>query len=377
MAGNNCNELCYAIYPEEDGHIKRRKNQDEKILGSKDQFCAAFYHVPELNHSKWSRIAFRQHFCLDEDKCVIGKKAKEGIKHFGQNADNIAREAHQFSKDDKELTKEAKELTKEVLQFSKDAKQFVAEGNKIAKKANEFYNVSHKFQGNVENILKQKNVQFAEFVKKAKTFAKEAKKAAKAWYAQPDARVAVVKFEKKDGSILYEAKYTNCSEKHAENFFQEDIIKNKIFNEIVKWNPNGTVTLYLTLHQCNKSTGEDSNEEEEAGNEEEGEGAEESQSSCAILKRIVTEILRKNGSQIKLLVKATSLDLLRKKDGTLHERAAREIKDLMRIEGVNVSEMTHKDWHYLFLMTKEFSNRQVLDREVQDIFDQIHRINLL
>ena len=401
MAGNNCNKLCYAVYPKEDGHIKRRKNQDEKILGSKDQFCAAFYHVPEWNHCKWPRIAFRQHFCLDEDKCVIGKEAKEGIKHFGQNADNIAREGHQFSND-------AKELTKEVLQFSKDAKKFVTEGNKIAKKANEFYNVSDKFQASVENILKQNKVQqltkkskhFAEFVTKAKTFAKEAKNAAKAWYAQPDARIAVVKFEKKDGSILYEARYTNCSEKHAENFFEEDITKNEIFNEIVKWNPNGTVTLYLTLHPCYKSTGEERegteegedsneeeedsneeeesfNEEEEAGNEEKGEGAEESQSSCAILKRIVTEILRQDGRQIKFLVKATNLDLLRKKDGTLDELAAREIKDLMRIEGVNVSEMTHKDWHYLFGMTKEFSNRQVLDREVQDIFDQIHRINLL
>ena len=377
MAGNNCNELCYAIHSERDGHIKRRKNQDEKILGSKDQFCAAFHHVPEWNHSRWPRIAFRQHFCLHEDKCVIGKEAKESIKHFGQNADNIAREAHQFSK---------YELATEAQEFAEKAKQFVTEGNKVAKKADEFYNEADIFQETVETILKQNKVQqltkktknFAEFVTEVKTFAKEAKKAAKAWYAQPDAMVVLVKFEKKDSSILYEARYTNCSEKNAENFFEEDI-KSGIFNEIVNLNPNGTVTLYLVLHPCNKFTGEEreGTEEGEYSNEEEQEGAEESQSSCAILKRIVTEILRNNGRQIKLLVKATNVDLLRKKDGTLNEHAAREVKDLMRIEDVNVSEMTHKDWDYLFSMTKEFSNRQVLDREVQDIFDQIHRINLL
>ena len=156
MARNNCNELCYAIHSERDGHIKRRKNQDEKILGSKDQFCAAFYHVPEWNHSRWTRIAFRQHFCLDEDKCVIGKEAKKSIKQFGQNADNIAREANKFSKEANEFSKDAKEFTKDVLQFAKDAKHFVTEGNKIARKANEFYHVSDIFQANVEKIVQQK-----------------------------------------------------------------------------------------------------------------------------------------------------------------------------------------------------------------------------
>ena len=244
-------------------------------------------------------------------------------------------------------------------------------------------------QGNVTNSTEN----FAEFVQKAKSFIKntmkfadDAIKIARAWYAQPKATVAVVKFQKVDGSILYEARYTNCTieNKLAEDFFEEDI-KSRIFKEMVEWNPNGTVTLYLRpLHPFNKSTGEERENTEEGEDNNEGEdtnekeeGAEESKSSCAILKRIVSEILRENGSQIKLLVKAINLDLLRKEDGTLHERAATEIKDLMRIEGVNVSEMTHKDWHYLFWMTKEFSNRQVLDRKVQDIFDQIHRINLL
>ncbi len=39
---NTC--TCSPIYPDENGHIKRRIGQEE-ILGSKGQFCAAFYHV--------------------------------------------------------------------------------------------------------------------------------------------------------------------------------------------------------------------------------------------------------------------------------------------------------------------------------------------
>ncbi|CAB4045543.1 predicted protein [Paramuricea clavata] len=50
MAGvrDNCHDIhCFPIYPREDGHITEINTLNKKkALGSREQFCAAFYHVP-------------------------------------------------------------------------------------------------------------------------------------------------------------------------------------------------------------------------------------------------------------------------------------------------------------------------------------------
>ena len=60
---NNCNGECSEIYPTQNEHIKQRVG----ILGSKGQFCAAFYHVHQ-----WGN---RPRYCLDETNCIIGHRA--------------------------------------------------------------------------------------------------------------------------------------------------------------------------------------------------------------------------------------------------------------------------------------------------------------
>jgi hypothetical protein len=64
--GNNCNVQCSEIYPIQDGHIKQRVG----ILGSKGQFCAAFYHVHQWDFGKEKR----EHYCLDKTNCIIGQR---------------------------------------------------------------------------------------------------------------------------------------------------------------------------------------------------------------------------------------------------------------------------------------------------------------
>ena len=67
MAGGVGNASCCPIYPEDNKPTKRR-SEGEKYLGSKAQFCAAFYHV-----HKWGE---RKHSCLHTKKCIIAKRAK-------------------------------------------------------------------------------------------------------------------------------------------------------------------------------------------------------------------------------------------------------------------------------------------------------------
>jgi hypothetical protein len=272
--GNNCNAKCSEIYPiDENGHIKRRVG-DERILGLKHQFCAAFYHVHQWYHLQERR--YREHFCLDKDHCIIAKEAKK----------------------------------------------------RLERDPNDRY----------------------------------------AWCVPPLNVVAVVKFEKVDGRILYEARYTNCgaNKRHAEDFFKDDIENpDGMLAEIVKENPNGIITMYLTLQPCNMSTGKTANTKPD-------------QSCCDILKTIVRQRLRNNGRNIKLCIKATHTNRLhpRDKNTNLRQNAERGIKQLMRIEGVNVSGMTPEDWDYLFSMTEYIPPRRDLDRDVQNIFERIHTINI-
>jgi hypothetical protein len=117
--GSNCNGQCHPIY-RTDGHIKQREEdksegdeseedksegdeseedksegdeseENEKFLGSKYQFCAAFYHV-----HKWDD---KEHFCLVEDKCIITQDAKERIKKFEDHVTTFSGKAEKFGKD--------------------------------------------------------------------------------------------------------------------------------------------------------------------------------------------------------------------------------------------------------------------------------------
>ena len=75
---NKCNGNCSEIYPA--NHIKQRVD-DERILGTLDQFCAAFYHVYEWEYRENNSVpATQNYFCLDQKKCIIGKKAREGAQ---------------------------------------------------------------------------------------------------------------------------------------------------------------------------------------------------------------------------------------------------------------------------------------------------------
>ena len=260
-AGNECNDKseCCPIYGEK-GHIKRREHKNEPILGTSDQFCAAFYHVHE-----WCPHG---HFCLHEKRCIIAKR-----------------------------------------------------------------------------VQKEK----------------------KDWKLQPVQVIAVAKLEDKDGNILYEARYSNCTKKkhenHAEDFFKKDIADDGVLKQLVQHNPDGTMTLYITYQPCNKSIATKNTNPD--------------QSCCNTLKFIVTQILRADGRKIDLRVKAThahsSLSLREQgeREG-LRQNAVKGTKNLMRIEGISVSGMTHEDWAYLFSLTECFSPRQVLDNDVKQILNEIN-----
>ena len=152
---------------------------------------------------------------------------------------------------------------------------------------------------------------------------------------------------------------------HAENFFKNDIEdRNGVLNQLVQNNPNGTITLYITYQPCHKSIKSDNTDPK--------------QSCCNILKAIVTQILRAHGRKIDLYVKVThvhySFDLIKKQDKDNEKRrqnAIEGIKELMRIEGIRVSGMTHEDWDYLFSLTECFLPRQVLDNDVKQILNEI------
>ena len=222
MAGieNVCK--CHAIYNEH-GHIKQRAKK-ERFLGSKRQFCAAFYHVHEWEHRQESRK--REHFCLDENKCIVAQEAKELIKKFVDDAKKFAKIAKKFAEEaglpeeDKELLEEEAELLEQKAELLEhEAEPF------DVKEANEFAEQAKSFGQKKKQKLREKLAEVNQISAKANQLKKTADKAAYAWCAQARKVVAVVKFEKVDRRILYEARYTNCGreKKHAEDFFKEDI----------------------------------------------------------------------------------------------------------------------------------------------------------
>ena len=72
---NKCNGNCNEIYPA--NHIKQRVG-DKRILGTLDQFCAAFYHVDKWEYRENNCVSAAQnYFCLDQKKCIIALKKNE------------------------------------------------------------------------------------------------------------------------------------------------------------------------------------------------------------------------------------------------------------------------------------------------------------
>ena len=209
--------------------------------------------------------------------------------------------------------------------------------------------------------------------------ANEAKKP-KGWMAQPRTVVAVVKFAKKDGSIVYEARYTNCQEdtKHAEDFFEEDV-EDDLVNKI----EGGTITMYLTLQPCNRST-----TTKPGGTQ----GTKPNHSCCETLKNIYESKLQKK--EVKLRVKPTHFCRLevknedvdddrdyephepfqqedeKTKNEHLRRNAVRGLKMLRRHQ-VNVDEMTPDDWKYLDGLTDGYS-----PSHVRQSLDNVIRANL-
>jgi hypothetical protein len=193
--------------------------------------------------------------------------------------------------------------------------------------------------------------------------------------------VAVVKFEDKNGDILYEARYKNCApqKKHAEDLFKEDIEnQNGALREKVKANPNGSITLYLTLQPCHQTTSILGTANTPAN-----------KTCCETLRTIFEDILQPKN--IWLCVKAANtcrlslIPAINANDDILRQNAVAGIQMLMQVIGVNVSGMIREDWHYLLSLTNELENRQDLevhegrqhlDGCVQNIFNQIqHQIN--
>ena len=71
-----CKDGCCEIYENESTHTKQRLG-DEAILGDPYQFCAAFYHTHEWWVRSRNMYRLRKHQCLDEERCIISKRAKK------------------------------------------------------------------------------------------------------------------------------------------------------------------------------------------------------------------------------------------------------------------------------------------------------------
>ena len=177
---------------------------------------------------------------------------------------------------------------------------------------------------------------------------------------QPKTVVAVVKFEN-EKQVVYEAKYTNClfEQMHAEDFFKEDVEKEELKTKISE-NPNGIITMYLTLPPCNESVSIEGTE-----------GTSANKSCCNTLKNMYDKTLK---DKIELHIKVTHPYRLSTSEAegdkkTLRKNAVEGIKDLMDA-GIEVSAMDREDWGYLFSMTIQ-QPRDELDHEIRSVLHEI------
>ena len=80
---------------------------DERILGSKAQFCAAFYHVHQWEHRQEDPFRTREHYCLDEEDCIIAKEAKKPEKEWYVQARTVVAVV-KFKDENEEILYEAR-----------------------------------------------------------------------------------------------------------------------------------------------------------------------------------------------------------------------------------------------------------------------------
>ena len=184
---------------------------------------------------------------------------------------------------------------------------------------------------------------------------------------QPKTVVAVVKFENNEG-VKYQAKYTNCvsAQKHAEDFFKDDVEAERELKKKIEDNRNGTITMYLTLPPCNESVSIEGTE-----------GTPAKKSCCDTLKKMYNNTLKKN--KIKLHIKVThpyrlsTFEAKGEPSKTLRKNAMKGIEDLM-VAGIGFSAMNEKDWDYLSSMTIHITKpRDELDQEIEKIFQHIDK----
>ena len=175
---------------------------------------------------------------------------------------------------------------------------------------------------------------------------------------QPKTVVAVVKFENNEKEVVYEAKYTNClfEQMHAEDFFKEDVEKGELKTKIAE-NPNGIITMYLTLPPCNESVSTKGTE-----------GTPANKSCCDTLVN-KKETLR----EIRLHIKVThpyqlSTSEANGNDEILRKRA---IEGINKLKGarIDVSSMNQEDWDYLSSMIMK--PRDELDDEIRRALENI------
>jgi hypothetical protein len=171
--------------------------------------------------------------------------------------------------------------------------------------------------------------------------------------------VAVVKFEDENRKIQYQARYTNCykksQQKHAEDFFKEDIEKLKLRKK-VKANPNGTIALYLTYQPCNKSTGTANTKR--------------SQNCCTTLRTIYESILQK--LTISLCVKVANTCRLIVNDEDTND-AKEDVDEEIDEDEDSEDEKNEKrrKMTNLDVPRKYHARRKDLDKSVQKTFTDI------
>ena len=161
-------------------------------------------------------------------------------------------------------------------------------------------------------------------------------------------------------SYMKRNNYTNCvsAQKHAEDFFKEDVEKGELKKKIAE-NPEGTITMYFTLQPCNRSTST-------AGTR----GTPPNKSCCDTLVRVKRKYL----GEVRLHIKVTHTNRLSTSTANRNEEILRQNAEngIKKLKGalIDISAMNQKDWDYLSSMTMK-KPRDELDDEIRRVLENI------
>lgn len=194
----------------------------------------------------------------------------------------------------------------------------------------------------------------------------------------PKTVVAVIKCEDNDGTVTYEARYSNCydDKMHAEDYFKLDVEKG-ILPQLIHENKVSHITMYLTFQPCHMTvTGTN--------------GAREDHSCCETLLTLFRDHqfpTRRN--DIEICIKPAHIYKADQKLIPGEEQqnlailnAAEGLKMLMR-EGIEVIRMDETDWEYLTAMLQDTMNyrrfvppyrgsvREAFDREIGEVLKDL------